>query len=122
MIVGPRLIMLGLIVDTTKMTVSITPEYLQQVRDLLSNWDFKKRFFNVGDMQKLVGKLAKLGEGAPWIFKLMSYLYTSLVYALKNNKNSSRIAHKNSGISSIRWRESNSLEGNQIYSTISILP
>jgi hypothetical protein len=39
----------------------------------------------VGDMQKLVGKLARLGEGAPWIYKLMSHLYTSLAFALKSN-------------------------------------
>jgi hypothetical protein len=102
LIVGPRQIMLGLVVDTTKMTVGIMPEYLQQVRDLLSNWDSKKRFFKVGDMQKLVRKQARLGKGAPWIFKLMSHLYTSLAYALKNNKNSLRIAHKNSEVSSIR--------------------
>ena len=36
-------------------------------------------------MQKLVGKLARLGEGAPWIYKLMSHLYTSLAFALKRN-------------------------------------
>jgi hypothetical protein len=80
LIVRPRQI------DTTKMTVGIMPEYLQQVRDLLSNWDSKERFFKVGDMQKLVRKLARLGKGAPWIFKLMSHLYTSLAYTLKNNK------------------------------------
>jgi hypothetical protein len=79
LIVGPRQIVLGLVVDTTKMTVGITPEYLQQVRDLLSNWDSKKRFFKVGDMQKLVGKLARLGKGTSWIVKLMSHLYMSLV-------------------------------------------
>jgi hypothetical protein len=39
----------------------------------------------VHDMQKLVGKLARLGKGAPWIFKLMSHLYTSLAFSLKNN-------------------------------------
>jgi hypothetical protein len=36
-------------------------------------------------MQKLVGKLAQLGEGAPWIFKLMSHLYKSLAFSLKSN-------------------------------------
>jgi hypothetical protein len=36
-------------------------------------------------MQKLVGKLARLEEGAPWVFKLMSHLYTSLAFALKSN-------------------------------------
>jgi hypothetical protein len=41
--------------------------------------------FKVNDMQKLIGKLAQLREGAPWFFKLLSHLYTSLAYALKNN-------------------------------------
>jgi hypothetical protein len=35
--VGPRQIVLGLVVDTNSMTVAITPEYLQQVRDLHNN-------------------------------------------------------------------------------------
>ncbi len=84
--VGPRQIVLGLVVDTNRMTVGITPEYIQQVRDLLNNWDSHAPTFKVNDMQKLVGKLACLGKGAPWIFKLMSHLYTSLAYSLKNNK------------------------------------
>ncbi len=57
----------------------------KKVRDLLSNWDPNKRFFKVNGMQKLVGKLARLGEGAPWIFKLMLHLYNSLAFALKSN-------------------------------------
>jgi hypothetical protein len=36
-------------------------------------------------MQKLVGMLACLGEGAPWVFKLISHLYSLLAYALKSN-------------------------------------
>jgi hypothetical protein len=35
--VGPRQIMLGLVVDTNKMTVGITGAYLQKVRKLLNN-------------------------------------------------------------------------------------
>ncbi len=70
LIVGPRQIVLGLVIDTNRMTVGISDDYIQKVRDLLSNWDPNKRFFKVNDMQKLVGKLARLGEGAPWIFKL----------------------------------------------------
>jgi hypothetical protein len=76
---------LGLVIDTNTMTVGISDDYIQKVRDLLSSWDPNKRFFKVNDMQKLVGKLARLGEGAPWIFKLMSHLYTSLAFALKSN-------------------------------------
>ena len=55
------------------------------MHDLLSLWDPNQRFFKVGNMQKLLGKLARLGKGAPWIFKLMSHLYTSFVFALKSN-------------------------------------
>ena len=84
LIVGPRQIVLGLLVDTNKMTVSLTDEYIQQVRNLLDLWDPDQRTFKVGDMQKPVGKLARLGEAAPWIYKLMSHLYTSLAFALKS--------------------------------------
>ncbi len=85
LIVGPRQIVLGLVIDTNKMTVGITNNYITKVRNLLALWDSNQRFFNVSDMQKLVGKLSHLGKGAPWIFKLMSHLYTSLVFALKSN-------------------------------------
>ena len=85
LIVGPRQIILGLVVDMNKMTVGMTDEYIQQCRDLLNLWDQSQRFFKVGNMQKLVGKLARLGEGALWIYKLMSHLYTSLAFALKSN-------------------------------------
>ncbi len=85
LIVGPWQIVLGLVVDMNTMTVGITDEYIERVRELLKLWDPDQRFFKVNDMQKLVGKLARLGEGAPWIFKPMSHLYTSLVFALKTN-------------------------------------
>jgi hypothetical protein len=54
LIVGPRQIILGLVVDTNKMTVGMTDEYIQQCHDLLNLWDQNQRFFKVGDMQKLV--------------------------------------------------------------------
>ena len=78
-------IILGLVIDTNRMTVGITDKYIERVRELLKLWDPDQRFFKVNNIQKLVGKLARLGEGAPWIFKLMSHLYTSLVFALKSN-------------------------------------
>jgi hypothetical protein len=86
LIAGLRQIILGLVMDTNRMTVGITNAYLQQVRKLHNNWDSKKHVFKVREMHKLIGKLARLGKGAPWIFKLMSHLYTSLAYVLKNNK------------------------------------
>jgi hypothetical protein len=69
------------------MTVGITPDYCQQVLDLLTkNWPDTRRIFKVRDIQKLVGKIACLGEGAPWIYKIMSHVYTSLAFALKQNE------------------------------------
>jgi hypothetical protein len=85
LIVDPRQIILGLVVDSNKMMVGITDDYIQQVRELLLLWDPNQRFFKLRYMQKLVRKLARLGEGAPWVFKLISHLYTSLAYALKSN-------------------------------------
>jgi hypothetical protein len=87
MIVGPVQIVLGLSVDTNKMMVGIAEEYREQVRTMLgTNWSSKRKFFQAYDMQKLIGRIAWLGKGAPWIFKLMSHIYTSLAFALQNNK------------------------------------
>jgi hypothetical protein len=85
LISGPKQIILGLIADTNKMTVGVTHKYIQQIQDLLNLWEPNCRLLKMIDMQKLIEKLAQLGEGAPWVFKLMSHLYTSLAYALKNN-------------------------------------
>jgi hypothetical protein len=87
LVIGTVQIVLGLTVDTNKLTVGITPEYRDQVRKLLNeSWPTSRRIFKVADIQKLVGKLARLGEGAPWIYKIMSHIYTSLAFALKQNK------------------------------------
>ena len=44
LIVGPRQIVLGLVIDTNTMTVGISDDYFNKVQDLLSNWDPKKVF------------------------------------------------------------------------------
>ncbi len=87
LVVGPIQTVLGLTVDTNRMTVGIMPEYCQQVANLLTNdWPDTRRIFKVQDIQKLVGKIARLGEGAQWIYKIMSHIYTSLAYTLKQNE------------------------------------
>ncbi len=87
LVIGPVQTVLGLTIDTNRMIVGITPEYRQQVLDLLTDsWPDIRQTFKVRDIQKLVGKIARLGEGAPWIFKIMSHNYTSLAFALKQNE------------------------------------
>jgi hypothetical protein len=78
---------LGLTIDTNKRTVGITREYQNQAKDLLDKkWPTSWQIFKVADIKKLVGKMAHLGKGVPWSFKLMSHVYTSLAFALKQNK------------------------------------
>ncbi len=40
----------------------------------------------MSEAQKLTGKLARLAEGAYWVFHLLSHLYLSIAYALSENK------------------------------------
>jgi len=86
-VVGSVQTVLGLTVNTNKLTVGITPEYRKQVRDILTSaWSSSRQIFKVADVQKLIGKMARLGEGAPWIYKIVSHIYTSLAFAFKQNK------------------------------------
>ena len=87
LIVGPRQMVLGLIIDTDKMTVSIPAKYCREVLQLLNTtWHSSWQRFKVSEAQKLTGKLACLAEGANWVFHLLSHLYSSIAYALSNNK------------------------------------
>jgi hypothetical protein len=55
LIVGPRQIVLGLVIDTNTMTVGILDDYIQKVRDLLNNWDPNKRFFRLTTCRSWLG-------------------------------------------------------------------
>jgi hypothetical protein len=79
--------MLGLIIDTNRLTVAIPPKYLQEVLKLLNSTCHPNRCcFKVSEAQKLTGKLAHLAKGANWVFHLLSHLYLSIAYALSKNK------------------------------------
>ena len=85
--IGPRQVMLGLIVDTTTMTVSLPEAYISEVLDLLnSTWHPSRRSFTVQEAQTLTGKLGHIAEGAHWVFHLLTHLYASIALALANNK------------------------------------
>ena len=87
LVVAPKQRMLGLVIDTNKLTVGIPPDYLAEVLDLLNTtWHSHRRRFTVGDAQKLTGKLGHLAEGANWVFHLLTHLYASIAYALSENK------------------------------------
>jgi hypothetical protein len=65
LVIGPKQTMLGLIIDTNRLTVAIPPKYLQEVLELLnSTWHPNQCHFKVSEAQKLTGKLAHLAKGA----------------------------------------------------------
>ena len=87
LVISPRQIGLGLIIDTNRLTVAIPFKYPAEVCVLLdSTWHPNRRLFKVSEAQKLTGKLAHLAEGANWVFHLLSHLYSSIAYVLTENK------------------------------------
>ncbi len=85
--VGPVQTMLGLVIHTYQLTVSIPSNYVNEVLLLLNNaWHYGQSQFTVSKAQKLIGKLGHLPQGATWIFHLLSHLYASIAYALSKNK------------------------------------
>jgi hypothetical protein len=87
LVIGPRQIGLGLIIDINWSTVAIPIKYLIEVCALLdSAWHPNRRRFKVSEAHKLTGKLARLAEGANWVFHLLSHLYSSIAYTLAENK------------------------------------
>jgi hypothetical protein len=75
LVLGPKQTMLGLIIDTNRLTVAIPSKYLQEVLKLHnSTWHPNRRCFRVSEAQKLTGKLARLAKGANWVFHLLSHL------------------------------------------------
>ncbi len=74
LVIGPKQTMLGLIIDTNRLTVAIPHKYLQEVLELLnSTWHPNRHCFKVSEAQKLTGKLAHLAKGANWVFHLLSH-------------------------------------------------
>ena len=75
-----------LIIDTNRMMVSIPNKYHNKVLNLLNTtWHSSRHRFKVSEAQKLTGKLARLAEGANWVFHLLSHLYSSIARALSDN-------------------------------------
>jgi hypothetical protein len=73
LVTGLTQTMLGLTIDTNKLTISIPYKYLNEVLDLInSTWHPNQRCFKVFKAQKLTVKLACLAEGANLVFYLLS--------------------------------------------------
>ena len=79
--------MIGLVIDTNKLTVAILPHYVAKVQELLdTTWHVGRKSFTVNKAQKHTGKLGHLAEGAPWLHHLMTQMDASIAKALASNK------------------------------------
>jgi hypothetical protein len=87
LVIGLKQTMLGLIIDTNKLTISIPYKHLKEVLDILNfTWHPNRCCLKVSKAQKFTGKLAWLTEGENWVFHLLSHLYSLIVHALSKNR------------------------------------
>ena len=64
-IVRYRNVVLGIEVNTRTLSVAITAEYRRGVLDLIEKtWHKGRQQFKINELQKLLGKLARLAKGA----------------------------------------------------------
>jgi hypothetical protein len=85
--VAPIQTMLGLVIDTNRMTVSVTNDYIQSVHLLInSTWHTHCQQFTVKEAQELTGKIGHLTKGANWVFHLLTHPYASIAYAVSKNR------------------------------------
>jgi hypothetical protein len=85
--VAPIQTMLGLLIYTNRMVVSVPDNYIQGVCLLInSTWHTHCQQFTVKEAQELTGKMGDLAKGANWVFHLLTHLYASITYALSENK------------------------------------
>ena len=79
--------MLGIVLNTRSMSVRIEVKYQLKVLKLLNEvWHLGRKTFNICQAQKVTDKLARLAEGAYWVYHLMSHMYTSVAFALSQSK------------------------------------
>lgn len=87
MIVGHRATLIGLTFNSRLLRIGITQEYILQVLQILdTEWPKGFRNFTLDSIVTLAGKLARLGEAAPWVFHLMTFIYSSITNALRCNE------------------------------------
>jgi len=79
-------ILLGLLVNTQEMTVSISDEFRREVLALLTaTWHCRRESFTVNELKLLVGKLGRIAQAYSPLNFFMSHLYSSLAFALREN-------------------------------------
>ena len=78
---------LGLVINTRRMTVQAPNEFIDRVANLIkTTWNPSRLAFTVKEVEMLTGQLGHIANSAPWLKHLLSHLYSSIAYALKSNQ------------------------------------
>ncbi|XP_052778852.1 uncharacterized protein LOC128216331 [Mya arenaria] len=80
---SPIMVFLGVLLDSDRLELRITPERLEEIRSLLSRW-MKKRSASKRDLQSLLGKLQFIGKCVKPSRVFISRILV-LLRGLKNN-------------------------------------
>ena len=87
LVVAEHQLALGLILNTRRLSVAITAGYLAETLQLIrKSWHSERKRFTAIDVSRLVGKLGRLAEAAPWSRHLVSHFYSSIAHALSQNE------------------------------------
>ena len=85
--VGHEVTLLGLCFNSRTLTVGMTRAYLDETMAIIdASWHQNRKSFTVNEIELLAGKLGRLGEGAAWVYHLMTHIYSSVAIALRQNK------------------------------------
>ena len=78
---------LGLILNTCNMTISIPDDFIASLNTLLkTTWGPHRKSFSAQEAAELAGKLGHASIGAPQLKLMVAHVYTSLASALWFNK------------------------------------
>jgi hypothetical protein len=87
MLISYYAVLLGLLFNTRTLTVAMTKEYLEELRTLIKKtWHKGRKSFYINELEVLLGKCARLGEAANWVYHLMTHMYSSSSFALRENR------------------------------------
>ena len=95
MVIHFRNKILGIIIDTRKMTVEVPPEYIKKIVKLIDDhWYQGHRTFEVNEAEKLAGQLTHIANTAPWLRHMLLHVYISISAGLKSNEKKLRSTSK----------------------------
>lgn len=87
MLISYYAVLLGLLFNTRTLTVAMTKEYLEELRTLIKKtWHKGRKSFYINELEVLLGKCARHGEAANWVYHLMTHMYSSSSFALRENR------------------------------------